>query len=382
VLAIAGWVAGTQIGLVSDFRALLPRDLPALHGVDQIQRATGASGEVDVLVRANDLTDPKVVEWMSGFEQRVLTAHGFNGQYPSCRSARAEICPAIALPDLFRGARNVTRSEVRSVIRLLPPYFASAFIAHPLRAGQPDTTVIPFRVKALPFDRQKKLYDDIRAELHPPAGVSAELAGLPVLFADASAAQDSSRLPSALAALAAVAAILFAAYRSARRALVPLIPIVLATGWSSLVLYLSGVPLNPLSATLGTLVIAIATEFSVILSARFEQERAGVGSVGEALRRAYARTGAAVAASGVTATCGFAVLVVSDIRMLRDFGLVTVFDLAVALAGVLVVLPAALVWAEDGFPIALPRRPRRPRVRGPEGGRWLPARLAARLARR
>jgi hypothetical protein len=35
--------------------------------------------------------------------------------------------------------------------------------------------------------------------------------------------------------------------------------------------------------------------------------------------------------------------------MLRDFGLVTVFDLGVALLGVLLVLPAALVWAEGGF---------------------------------
>ena len=35
--------------------------------------------------------------------------------------------------------------------------------------------------------------------------------------------------------------------------------------------------------------------------------------------------------------------------MLRDFGLVTVVDLSVALAGVMLVLPAALVWAEEGF---------------------------------
>ena len=34
--------------------------------------------------------------------------------------------------------------------------------------------------------------------------------------------------------------------------------------------------------------------------------------------------------------------------MLRDFGLVTVADLVVALLGVLLVLPAALVWAEEG----------------------------------
>ena len=119
----------------------------------------------------------------------------------------------------------------------------------------------------------------------------------------------------------------------------PLIPIVLATGWSALGLAIVGVPLNPMSATLGALVIAIATEFSVLLAARYEEERRAALSVGEALRRAYSRTGAAVVASGVTAIAGFAVLIATDIRMLRDFGLVTVVDLAVALVGVLVILP-------------------------------------------
>jgi hypothetical protein len=56
--------------------------------------------------------------------------------------------------------------------------------------------------------------------------------------------------------------------------------------------------------------------------------------------------------------------------MLRDFGLVTVADLGVALAGVMLVLPAALVWAEEGF--AFPSRQRR---------RPLPAEPAAEPAR-
>ena len=60
-----------------------------------------------------------------------------------------------------------------------------------------------------------------------------------------------------------------------RRALVPLVPIVLATGWSALVLFVMRVPLNPMSVTLGALVIAISTEFSVLLSERHRQERAG-----------------------------------------------------------------------------------------------------------
>jgi predicted RND superfamily exporter protein len=144
-----------------------------------------------------------------------------------------------------------------------------------------------------------------------------------------------------------VALTLLVVYRSFSRALVPLAPIVLATGWSALVLWVTGIPLNPMSAALGALTIAIATEFSVILAARFHEERALGRPLADALHQAYTRTGAAVLASGVTATAGFAVLVASDIQMLRDFGFVTVIDLAVALLGVMLVLPAVLVWKEE-----------------------------------
>ncbi len=39
-------------------------------------------------------------------------------------------------------------------------------------------------------------------------------------------------------------------------------------------------------------------------------------------------------------------LIASDIQMLRDFGIVTVIDLGAALLGVMLVLPAILVWNE------------------------------------
>ena len=70
-----------------------------------------------------------------------------------------------------------------------------------------------------------------------------------------------------------------------------------------------------------------------------------------AIERAYVSTGAAVRASGVTAIAGFAVLIASDIAMLRQFGISTVVDLTVALLGVLLVLPAALVFAEQHGPL-------------------------------
>ena len=127
-----------------------------------------------------------------------------------------------------------------------------------------------------------------------------------------------------------------------------------ALGWTEEAI---GVALNPMSAALGVLVIAVATEFSVILSARYEEEREGGASTGEALRLTYARTGTAVLASGITSIAGFGVLSLSGITMLRDFGLATVVDLSASVAGVMLVLPAVLVWAENGFsPLTIPKR--------------------------
>ena len=73
-------------------------------------------------------------------------------------------------------------------------------------------------------------------------------------------------------------------------------------------------------------------------------------------------------ASGTTAIAGFGVLVLSDIRMLRDFGAVTVIDLAVALIGVLIVLPAVLVLAERGALVPRRRAPASPQDGGPGAG--------------
>ncbi len=202
----------------------------------------------------------------------------------------------------------------------------------------------------MPLSKQQRVFNYMRSQLHPPPGVSAHLAGLPVLAAEANTASSSSaRRPlTLLAGLVAVGLVLLGVFRNVKRALVPLVPIALATGWSALILFVIGIPLNPMSATLGTLVIAISTEFSVLLSERFRQERAAGHDPSEALARTYRSTGAAVLASGITAIAGFGVLVFSNITMLRDFGFVTLIDLTVSLGGVLLVLPASLTLAQRG----------------------------------
>jgi uncharacterized protein len=352
-LAVLGWGVGTQIETSSDIRELAPQDIEAIRELDDLEETTGVAGQLDVSVSADDLTDPATIAWMAGFKQRVLRANGFSGENPSC--LEAEICPGPALSDfLVRENEELTPGGIDATLGALSPYALRQVAPLDPETGEVGKqALLSFGIRAQSLEDQQALVDRVRAEISepgspggPPEGVEVELAGLPVLAAESADELSASRYWLTLAGLLAVALVLLAVYRSARRALVPLVPTVLATGWASLVLWLSGIPLNPMSAALGALTIAIATEFGVILAGRFHEERRGGRNVDEALRRAYDRTGAAVIASGVTAVAGFAVLIVSDIQMLRDFGIVTVVDLSVALLGVMLVLPAALHWSE------------------------------------
>jgi hydrophobe/amphiphile efflux-3 (HAE3) family protein len=341
VLAATGWAVDSQTKVVSDVEKLVPQDLPAVRDLQALQKTTGVAGEVDVVVEGADLTDPKVVTWMRDYQAGLLKKYGYSA---SNGCGKAELCPALSLTDLFRDASSTTnQKQIRALLDAVPPYFSQAVITKDRR-----TADLAFGVRLVPLERQQQIFDDMRARLKPPPGVKAELGGLPVIIAGANhtLSEPVQRLGTLLAGLLAVALALLAVYRRVERALVPLIPIALATGWSALVLFAIRIPLNPMSATLGALVIAISTEFSVLLSARYREERgAGLDAV-EALRATYASTGAAVLASGATAIAGFAVLAFSDVAMLRDFGIVTVVDLTVSLLGVLAVLPAVLVLAE------------------------------------
>jgi hydrophobe/amphiphile efflux-3 (HAE3) family protein len=346
-LAVMGWAAGTRVDTVTDIRELAPQNVKAVEGLNELQDTTGVSGELDISIEAEDLTSPETVEWMAGFKKRVLEAGGFEGEDPSC--LEAEICPGPALSDfLVKGEEKPTAKRIDATLAALSPYALRQIAPIDPKTGEVGhQALISLGIRAQSLEDQQKLVDRVRDEIgEPPDGVEVQLAGLSVIAAESAGELSSSRYWLTLAGIALVGLALLLIYRSWRRALVPLVPTVLATGWASLLLWITGIPLNPMSAALGALTIAIATEFGVLLSGRFHEEREAGAGVEEALGLAYSRTGAAVIASGATAIAGFAVLVASDVQMLRDFGLVTVVDLGAALVGVLVVLPATLLLLE------------------------------------
>ena len=122
-VAVVGLALDTQSEVVSDVRELVPQDLQALRDVNVLQEETGVSGEIDVTVRAEDITDPEVIAWMTRFQNRVLREHGYQpGQalHPEAEPARAVPRAVAPRPVQHRQAGAGEHAARRGAELLLP----------------------------------------------------------------------------------------------------------------------------------------------------------------------------------------------------------------------------------------------------------------------
>ena len=142
--------------------------------MNKLQDETGVSGEVNVVVRSDQLADPEVIAWISEFQERVLADAGYEGERPSCEDAR--LCPAISLTDLFTGgAAAESQEQAEALLASIPPYFSQAVVTRDAETGGiGDTANIAFGIRVQPLDEQQDLIDGIRdqidAEGGPPPG--------------------------------------------------------------------------------------------------------------------------------------------------------------------------------------------------------------------
>jgi predicted RND superfamily exporter protein len=239
----------------------------------------------------------------------------------------------------------------------------------------PDAARIALGIDASTVAKQATLVDELATEVtSAPSGISAAPTGLAVLVAGAYDNLVNRAYLLNLAPLLIVAIALGLIYRNPRRALLPLIPTVFAAGWAPLlILALGRLPgsvgatlgsLNPLTVVLGALVVALGTEFSVVLLNRFYEERQRGLDPDAAAAAALHGAGRAIRVSALTLGAGFAVLAVSGLfpfvtglPLVSDFGLAVVLDLGLAVTAVFVVMLPLAVALERAAPLAMAPTP-------------------------
>ena len=106
-LAALGWGLDTQTQVQTDISKLAPQNLSSLHNLNELERATGVGGEIDLMVSSSALTKVATIEWMSAYESAVLKRFGYS---PAKGCGHAQLCPAFSLPDLFQAKKALPPS--------------------------------------------------------------------------------------------------------------------------------------------------------------------------------------------------------------------------------------------------------------------------------
>ena len=305
VVSLGGLYVSQKIPTQTDPEKFVPSDSKVLVDLHHVRDVAGSTNELNLLVETpagRHVTDQDVLDWMLPFEERERSAH------PS----------DIRVSNSLASFTKLTTGDA--------PTSASAERA--LR------------------DAPRTLTDQIEHDARPPAGVTIAPAGLSVIGTAAVDAISANRDLMSFVALAAILMVLAVWFRNPVKALAPLLPVVLALGASAMLLYFSGVEYSPLTSISGPLIIAMGTEFNVLLMSRYFEERAKGMDARAAMSTASLRIGRAIAASGLTVMGGFAVLAFSDFPLLDNFGKVTALNIGLSLLSTLILLPPLLVWAD------------------------------------
>jgi predicted RND superfamily exporter protein len=245
-----------------------------------------------------------------------------------------------SLTTLIRNSNNGKMLDIKDsqkFIKDLSEEQKKMFLTHDQKES-----VILLDIKHAPVEQIKSFIRNLEIEIKN-TDLNVTVTGKSVLDVEMIDGLTAGRLEMTLIGMGLVFFGLLLIYRNPVRALIPIMPISLIVGLSGGIMYLLGMKYTPLTATLGALIIGIGTEFTILLLERYLEERENGEEKLVAIQTAVAKIGKAIIASGLTVIGGFSALVISNFVILKDFGLMTLINMSLALFSTLVVLPPLLV---------------------------------------
>jgi predicted RND superfamily exporter protein len=197
-------------------------------------------------------------------------------------------------------------------------------------------------------------------------GLDAIATGQPIM--NQAVAEDlfSTVINSFAITLFVVLVVLMAVYRRiegyASLGAVTLLPVGLAVAWITGSMAALDIPFNVLTGLITSFTVGLGIDYSIHVSERYVYElNRGIGA-DAALERAVLGTGGALLGSTATTAGGIAILGLSLLVPLQQFGVITALTIVYAFVGSVVLLPSLLVlwtaWA-DADPAAAPDHVRR-----------------------
>ncbi len=328
IIAALGVYADRNVGVQTDIETFMPQDMDALKDIHTIRDTIGSTNQIALFMKSDDILKDENIQWIQETKEYLME------EYPD-RVVDVKTIDSV----ISNLSDNLTEGDMTYSQQVwdLPESQRKMFITDD---GQKGLVIIS--LAHMPIEMMEDLVISLNEYvLDAPMDVS--VTGMSVLDVEMVEGLTGGRVKMTLLGMGLVFLALLVVYRNIFKAFIPVFPIALIVGMSGGIMYLLGIKYTPITATLGALVLGMGTEMTIMLLERYLEERhKGLDKL-DAISISVKRIGKATVASGLTTIGGFSVLMLSKFVILKDFGLMTVINISLALVSTFVILPAVLL---------------------------------------
>ena len=334
LLVSGGAYAYPQVEPRQQMMDFWPQNLDAKEDLERLEDTVDGSKVVYVVVETDRAYTPETFREVATYQRLMLENPNVN----------AVSSPVTAVRTRNGGSVPETQYRLDASLRAVRDGGPT-----PIRdpSDHPSKLLLTFYVDDVEGEPVRTLIDEFEgnADYTLTTADEVRVTGKPVLNRTVIENVTAGLTPMTLLSFALGFAFLAVAFRSLK---ISAVLIAAVAGSAALLvtgaMYLVGIPWNPLTITMSSLTLGIGVDYGVHVFERFEHEVAECGrSRLDAATTAVTKLSRPVIGSSFTTIFGFGVLTVSQFPVLANFGVTTVFAIALSLVAAFGILPAALV---------------------------------------
>lgn len=329
IIAAVGFTLDNEVPISADQKTFVPSDMPALLDMNKVTRTMGATTTIPIIVSVDDVLHPENLAWIHNFGSYVVRK---NDQVTDVSSI------ASLIAEYNNGTLPKTRFETTRILSSIPDQYKNRYLNGNTEA------VIEFSTRDLEIKQARDLIKIIRKDMvfYPsPPGLTIRVTGSLEMFSTLMDDIDRSKTFMTILGFVFIFGFLLLVYRRLNAA-VPLIPIIVIVGWNGAIMYISGLDYTPLTAVLGSMTIGVASEYTILIMERCDEELARGLPLLDAIQVSVQKIGTAITVSGLTTVFGFAALMLSEFNIVANFGITTVITVVFSLTGAIFIMPAVI----------------------------------------
>ncbi|HPG42193.1 MAG TPA: MMPL family transporter [Acholeplasmataceae bacterium] len=327
ILAVIGIVVDQQAKAETNLENFMPQDSQALADIRELRELIGSTEQIAIIIEDTAVLDYENLVIIKNIENLL------NNEY------QEQIIETSSLLNIFSmmGINDFNLIN-DTTLESIPVDQRKLFI------NETQTkTVINVSMRDMDDQAFGLFLDDLREDIQDmTTETNITITGQSVIDSEMMDALTTGRYEITIIGLVLIFLSLLVIYKSFYRAILPIIPIILIVGWSGGVMAMFNISYTPLTATLGALIMGIGTEFTILITERFEEEKLKTENRQEAIKNALSKMANPILVSALTTMGGFSALIFSDFVILSNFGIMTLVNLSLALLSTIVVLPTIL----------------------------------------